>query len=464
MHVILDSSELGELDAVETAKRIDTGELKASEAVAAAIERARALNAALNAIPTETYRAALARAEQPEPGPFSGVPTFVKGLDDVRGEVNDLGSRALVDHVARRTEPYVAHMLGTGLVSLGRSAAPEIGLSATTEPLAHGPTRNPWNVGHSTGGSSGGAAALVASRVVPLAHASDAGGSIRIPASSCGLVGLKPSRARGFSSVLADLLPVRVFTYGAVTRTVRDTAHFVAAMETRIGPRKLPPIGLIEGPSPQRLRIGLYTDSPLGGEVHPEVRATTLAAGRSCAALGHEVEEIACPFDGRTLDDFWVYIGFLAFALIQQTRMTLRRRFEAERFEPWTRGLAAHFKANWRESAGTLRRLRSTRRVSADLFRDFDAVLCPTLSAPAPKIGDFAPDKPFDAVLPLQKRHMCFTPFQNASGDPAISLPLGVTRDGLPIGVQLAAGPGGDARLLSLAYELEGSGAFKTLG
>ena len=194
--IVADGSELGRLDAVETALRVRRGEIRVREVIAAAIERARALEPALNAIPTETFDSALVAADAPVAGPFSGVPTFVKALDDDAGVANDYGSRAYHGHVARRTEPFVRELRALGLISLGRSAAPETGLSAVTESLAHGPTCNPWNTGHSPGGSSGGAGALVASRVVPIAMGSDAGGSIRIPASCCGLVGLKPSRAR----------------------------------------------------------------------------------------------------------------------------------------------------------------------------------------------------------------------------------------------------------------------------
>jgi amidase len=455
---IIDRSELGSLDAVETAARIRAGDLDPKTVVAAAIERAQRFEGELNAIATETFDAALTRADAPLPGPFSGVPTFIKGLDDEQGVLNEHGSRAFSGNIARRTEPFVRRFLETGLVSLGHSTAPEIGLNVTTESLAHGPTRNPWNLEHSTGGSSGGAAALVAARVVPLAHASDAGGSIRIPASSCGLVGLKPSRARGLTSALANLLPIRVFNYGAVTRSVRDSAHFSAVMEAHVlaprASRKLPAIGLVEGPASERLRIGVYTDSPLGNEVDAEVREATLAAGRACSALGHHVEEIACPYEGRVIDDVWTYFGFIAFAVGLQTRALQRSRYEASNFEPWTRGLASLYQRNWLDSIGLIRRLRAVQSVSARLFSQYDILLCPTLSRLPPRIGELRPDRSFEELLPLEKQLCCFTPIQNVTGEPAISLPLAVSRSGLPIGVQAAAEPGGEARLLALAYEL----------
>lgn len=457
-----DKSELGRLDAVETATRIRAGELKAEEVVVAAIERARVLEPALNAIPTPTFEAARERARRPGEGPFAGVPTFVKGLDDQAGLVNDRGSRAHRDAVSKRTEPWIARMLETGLISLGRSATPEFGLTGTTEPLAHGPTHNPWNLAHSPGGSSGGAAALVASRVAPLAHGSDGGGSIRIPANYCGLVGLKPSRERRFEPALAEhFLPVRALTYGTLTRSVRDTAHFVSALEQRHPSRKLPPIGRIEGPQSERLRIAVFTESPLRNPVHPEIRAAVLAAARRCGALGHRVEEIPCPFSSQVLQDFWIFWSFLAWGAIAATRLSKRRAYDPSELEPWTHGLSRHFKANLAQVLPAIRRLRGLHRSSKPLFANHDVLICPVTSAPAPEIGALSPELPFETAIERIRDLFCFTPIQNATGTPAISLPLGLTTAGLPIGVQLGAAAGQEARLLALAYELEADDAFR---
>jgi amidase len=461
---VLDTSELGRLDAVETAARIRNGELSPEEVVAAAIERARALAPALNAVPTQTYAAALERAQQPLGGPFAGVPTFVKGIDDLAGVVNDHGSRAYAGHVSDRTEAFVAALLATGLVSLGKSASPECGLTGTTEPLAHGPTRNPWRLTHTPGGSSGGAGALVSARVVPLAHGSDGGGSIRIPAAFCGLVGLKPSRERRFAPTVGERLPVRLLTYGALTRSVRDTAHFVCALEQRIPSRRLPPIGLVEGPASERLRIGLFTDPPLGAAIDPEVREAAVAAGRICAGLGHAVEEIPCPYDADLLQNFWIFWAFLAWGFVVQTRWIKRRTYDPVQLEPWTHGLADRFRANLGKALPAVLRLRSANRISDRIFSRFDLLLSPTTSTPPPVLGHLAPDVPFDTALLRVRNTFCFTPIQNATGDPAISLPLGLSRTGLPIGVQLAARHGGEAKLLAVAYELEAAGAFRTLG
>ncbi len=461
MTMILDRSELGSLDAVATAEQIRAGKLSVREVVTAAIDRARALEPILNAISTETFEAALSKSEAPSRGPFSGVPTFIKGLEDEKGVVNDHGSRAYHGHIAGDTEPFVREFQATGLVSLGRSATPEFGLNATTESLANGPTRNPWNPAHSTGGSSGGAAALVAARVVAIAHGSDAAGSIRIPASHCGLVGLKPTRGRGFEPVVNSKLPVPTLTFGVLTRSVRDTAHFLAAIEERMPSQKLPPISLVEDPTAERLRIALFTDSPLGDEVDGEVLETTLEAARRCEALGHSVKTIPCPYGAQLIHDTWNHISFLAWVLRLQAR--LLPGVDAGKLEPWTHALADQWKSHWWGFVGVARRMRAARHISARLFERHDLLLCPTNTGPPPAIGEFAPDQPFDVTFPGEKRHMPFAPIQNATGDPAISLPLGVSAAGLPIGVQFASAPGREATLLSIALELEGDGAFRML-
>jgi amidase len=452
--------ELARLDAVETAARIRSGELSAAEVISAAIERAEALGPVLNAIPARDYERALARAGTPGSGPLAGVPTFIKDLDDVAGIVNSYGSRAHADNVSKQTDRVIARILDTGLVCLGKSMTPEFGLTGTTESAAFGPTRNPWKVTHSPGGSSGGAAALVAAGVVPIAHGSDGGGSIRIPASFCGLVGLKVSRERRFVTAGLDRLPLRVVTYGVVTRTVRDTAHFVTALDQRIASRRLARLPLVEGPGEKRLRVGVFLGAPSGGAVDAEVAATTLAAGRHCAQLGHKVDEILPPFDEQMVEDFLHYWSLLAWGSILQTRLQRRSRFDIEMMEGWTRSLASRFRDDWRGVVPVLRRLRAARGASERLFESYDVLLSPTTTAPAPVIGHLGADVPFETAFQRVRDYFCFTPPQNIIGNTAISLPMGMSSDGLPIGVQFSADQGCESTLLELAYELEADGAF----
>jgi amidase len=297
--------------------------------------------------------------------------------------------------------------------------------------------------------------------VVAIAHGSDAAGSIRIPASHCGIIGLKPTRGRGFEPIVNSKLPVPTLTSGVLTRSVRDTAHFLAVIEERMPSRKLPPIGLVEGPTAERLRIAVFTDSPLGDEVDGEVRETALESARRCEALGHSVEEISCPYAAQLLHDTWNHISFLAWVLRLQARM--RQGVDAAKLEPWTQGLAEQWKSQWWGFIGLVRRMRAARYVSARLFERYDMLLSPVLAGLPPAIGEFAPDLPFDVTFLGEKQHMPFAPIQNATGDPAISLPMGVSAAGLPIGVQFATAPGREAMLLSIALELEGDGAFHML-
>ncbi|HPF13948.1 MAG TPA: amidase family protein, partial [Planctomycetota bacterium] len=330
------------------------------------------------------------------------------------------------------------------------------------ETLAHGPTGNPWNTAHSPGGSSGGAGALVAARVVPIAMGSDAGGSIRIPASACGLVGLKPSRARGFNPSENRMLPAPILTNGVLTRTVRDTAHFLHALDARMPGRRLAPLALVEGPSTQRLRIACFTDSPAGSPVDDEVVEATRQTMRTLEELGHSVESIPCPYPAEMIADTWLHIGFIAWGFSLQARFQMGRA-RAAQLEPWTKELAAHFRSHFTALPGAARRLRASRRISSEVYGRYDALLSPTLGALPPATGELSPDAPFAPSFERQQALIPFTPIQNASGDPAISLPLGTSASGLPIGVQLAAGEGDEAKLLALAYELEAEGHFRQL-
>jgi amidase len=450
--------EIDTWDAVETAARIGSGEVSAREVVASAIARAESWEPHLRAIVTPTFEAALRDVDTAAVGPFRGVPSFIKDLDNLAGVPTGMGSRAFRGFVPKTTSPAVTQFLNAGFVSLGKSSTPEFGLTATTEP-EHGPaTRNPRNLQYSSGGSSGGAASLVAAGVVPLAYASDGGGSIRIPAACCGLVGLKPSRGRLVDLERAAKMPIKIATYGVVTRSVRDTAAFYAAMDATAPPSGLAPIGHVEGPGSARLRIGLYTDSPIGTPIHPAARAAVERTGRLLEAQGHHVD-LVTPFSEKLVRDmardFFNYWALLGAGAHRQTRLTMGPSFNASQFEPWTRGLLTHFKKNALATPLGLWRLRRFERHYAALFSRVDVLVCPTLAGPASKIGHLSPALPFETKYERIHAHAPFTPVQNISGAPAISLPMGATDDGLPIGVQLATAVGGERTLLELAYALE---------
>ena len=450
---------LSMIDAVETALRISRGDLTATEATAAAIERAERIDPLLNAIVTETFDAARVRAEALDAdksgGPWRGVPSFVKDLNNVVGVRTGFGSRAFAEYVADHQFPFVDKFFANGLVSLGKSSTPEFGLTATTEPLAEGPTRNPWNLDHSTGGSSGGAAALVAAGIVPIAHASDGGGSIRIPASCCGLVGLKPSRGRIPSASDQSAVPLVISVHGVVSRSVRDTAAFMAMTETSTEESGLPEVGLVTGPSDKRLKIGFYTDAPAGTPVAPDVVAAIEGAAQQCAALGHEVIEISAPFNAALNEDFLLYWASGAQNAVARWEEMAGRRAGYDDFEPLTMGLIAHYERGKGQMEQAVNRLLSFEGVYARAFGDFDVLLSPVLAAAPPEIGYLATDHLYDLVLERVVAYAGFTGLHNVAGAPAISLPLGQSEKGLPVGAMFAAKKGEERTLLNLAFELE---------
>ena len=444
--------DLAEMDAVATAIAIKNGDVSAREVVNAAIDRAEAANENINAIVSPYFDTARSQADNSGDAAWFGVPTFVKDLDNVIGQRTTFGSRAFQNNVATTQSPFIDAYFATGLISLGKSATPEFGLTATTEPLLGGPTRNPWNLDHSAGGSSGGAAALVAARVVPVAHASDGGGSIRLPASCCGVVGLKPTRGRTPRTTGPENRPVDISQHGIEARTVRDVAAFFAMMEVD---SDLPQIGLVEGPANQRRNIAFFTQSPVGGNVDPEVVAATEEAARKLEDNGHVVTEIDAPFDAGVLQDFTVYWGAGAAKAVSDWEEVAGRIASYDDFEPWTYGVIDYYEARRHTLDDVIGRLSTFESIYARALRDYDMLLSPTLAAPPPAIGYLAPSHGFPLLLERLSELICYTQFMNISGAPAMSLPTAMSASGLPIGVQVAAKSGDERIILEAAYELE---------
>ena len=455
---------LGTLDGVGIAERISSGEISAAEAVDAAIARAKSVNPALNAIVTETFEMAREQVKNPVPGPFAGVPSFIKDNEDVKGVPTLWGSRAVPNKPAGKSSGFVKQFFSLGLVCLGKSALPEFGLTATTESLAFGVTRNPWHTDYATGGSSGGSAAMVASGVVPLAHGNDGGGSIRIPASCCGLVGLKPSRGRLAPIEGSQLMPVDIVYEGVLSRTVRDTATFYHGAEKYRRAPKMPEIGLVRHPGKKRLRIALFTDLPYGTPAHSESADLVYRTGSLCEELGHTVREIHCPCDGQMADDFIIYWGMLAFSFRFYGKFIINRGFDRSRLEDWTINLSRLFLKKSFKGPAVIKRLRRFAGIYRDIFSTCDVLLNPTLAHPVPKLGYLGPEVPFDEAFERIRNYVTFTPLQNVSGAPAISLPLGFCSNGLPLGVQFGAAFGRERELLELAFELEEARPWPMIG
>ncbi|HJP06939.1 MAG: amidase [Acidiferrobacteraceae bacterium] len=458
--------ELAFLDATAQADLVRRKKISADELVEYAITRIEQLNPALNAVVTRLYeqaRAAVGRVNAH--APLAGVPLILKDLlAECAGTPLSEGSRFLGDYVSTHDSELVRRFHQAGLIVIAKSNTPEFALMPTTEPSRFGATRNPWDTRLSTGGSSGGSAAAVASGMVAIGHANDGGGSIRVPASCCGVVGLKPTRGRNslapdYGDVASGLLCEHVHT-----RSVRDTA---AVLDATAGPTlgdpywPAPPERLYTDEverEPGRLRIALSTRPLTGVSAHDHCIAAGESVARLCESLGHEVFEAAPEVDSeRLFKAFGIrWIGFLTWAVKDWARR-LGREPSEDLLEP----------ATWRMYANGLRQtsadyllaVQDLQRISRDVagfFEHIDVWLTPTLAQPPVPLGyfDYAPDRRATHLERLGE-YTGFTLIANTTGQPAISLPLHWTDSGLPIGVQFTGRYGDEATLLRLAGQLE---------
>lgn len=449
------SDALGDLDATGVAARVRSGEITASEALEAAIARANRVQPQLNFMAAEAYEYGRALAATPRTGPFAGVPTLIKDLMALRGVPLRYGSRAFANNVAAENPPYVEALQAAGLVPFGKSTTPEFGFTATTEPIQGGITRNPWDTNRSSGGSSGGAGVAVAARVVPIAHASDGGGSIRIPASCNGLVGLKNSRNRDIV-VSRPEDTVSLSVNGCVSHSVRDTAAWLAVTERQGENRAYPPVGMVTGPNTRRLRIALQVADARGRDPSGEVRTATESVAELCRSLGHEVREGHPNINGADFADAFTLLWAAGAAeVVQEVRQAAPDAPLDQLLEPLTLELAQHF-ATQPEGAlrGALEKLRAAAAAYAAFFADTDVLLTPVLGSVPPVIGEISPTLGMAGFARVEA-YVGYTPLQNVAGAPALSLPLSWSPGGLPIGAHFSAAPGAERTLLELAYELE---------
>lgn len=458
------------LDATAQAELVRAGDASASELVDDAIARVEKLNPELNAVIHTRFDRAREEARGPLPdGPFRGVPLLFKDLmAEVEGDPIHEGMKFLRDANFRadHTSALARKYLDAGFVCIGRTNAPELGIVPTTEPEAYGPSRNPWDTTRTTGGSSGGSAAAVASGMVAVAHANDGGGSIRIPASCCGLVGLKPSRGRTSLmpdfSVIDDLL----ITELCVTRSVRDTAgvldavHGAATGDTVRAPAPLRPYRDEVGAAPGKLRIGLLTHNPLDtGQIHPDCAAAATETARLLETLGHSVEET---FPKALVDPALVghFTTLWAGTLVYNLRYWERkvgREITADDVEPLTWALAEMGRAisapDFIDAQHAA--LELGRAVEEWHESGYDLLITPTLGEPPVEIGTFTtPEEPFLGFV-RAATFVPYTPLGNITGAPAISLPMHWNAENLPIGVQLMGAYGREDLLLRVASQLE---------
>ena len=457
------------LDATAQAELVASGKVTPLEMVNAAIERVERYDGALNALTYRWFDAArqLASSSELPEGPFRGVPYLLKDLYAAEaGKPLSNGSKAYkaADYVSTEDTTLVARYKASGLISIGRSNSPEFGSVPVTEPEAWGPTRNPWDLTRTSGGSSGGSAAAVATGIVPIAHASDGGGSIRIPASCCGLVGLKVSQGRISMGPLRDESNLGV--EHCVSRSVRDSARLLDAThgpgigDVIIAPTPRRPFVEEVGADPGRLRIGLLDFNPRGGEVHADCIDGVHKTAKLLESFGHHVE----PGFPEILSDN--EIG-RAFSMLWSTNMgTAIRRFnEALGREMTTDDIEA---MNWAQaqfaigvnavdySLAQASSVKFRRAIQSWWSQGWDLLLTPTLSAPPLLIGSL-PNNPEHPMTPLMTggAWVSFTSQFNISGQPAISLPLHRDANGLPIGMQLVAAYGREDVLIRVASQLE---------
>jgi amidase len=452
-------------DATALGRLIAKGEVSAEEVLEAAIARAEAVNPAINAIVHKQYaQARRAAARGPADGRLKGVPFLIKDLGFFEtGEPATFGSRLFADFVADHDSAYVRRCKAAGLLFMGRSSTPEFGLNPNTEPRLYGSCRNPWNLEHSAGGSSGGAAAAVAAGILPMAHATDGGGSIRIPAAQCGLFGLKPTRGR------ISMAPDAGEGWGGLSaghvlsRSVRDSALM---LDVTAGPEPGDPYA---APTPERpfveaiarppaqLRIALLRGDHRGGRLHPECRAAVDSAARLCQGLGHVVEEVDPGLDLVQLRPMNAIITAANTARAVASRWKALGRepnaadVETATWAVYNRGLKVTGVAYVEAIAAA----HAMGRRLARFLGSYDVILSATVPAPPPKLGYFDMSGDVETFTARVTEYLSITPLHNATGTPAMSVPLHWTADGLPVGVHFAGRYGEEATLLRLAAQLE---------
>ena len=446
-------------DATETAAMIRSGRLSALEAARISVDRAAKLQPKLNFLVTSDFDRALERGQiAGMTGPFAGVPFLIKDLDDYKGLPTRSGSRSMLRMPpATRQPPLIDAYDKAGVNVIGKSATPEFGFLPTTEPTGFGPTRNPWDPSRSSGGSSGGAAAAVAAGVVPFAHASDGGGSIRIPASCCGLFGLKPSRGR-MAGTRQETQVTDIGVQHVLTRSIRDSAAMFALTEDAGPGSRLPPVGLITTQLKRRLRVGLLINGGTGKSPSPEVRTATESAIKLMESLGHRVVPAIWAINQTFIDDFLLLWASGAASYADTLAKVMGHPPGADMLEAFSLGMAEKsMKAPKDALPKAIQNLQAAADAYDPWFADnrFDVIMSPVLSAPPPLLGCVGPDVAFDTLIARLTEYVGYTTYHNVAGAPAMSVPLHWTPSGLPVGTQFAAKVGNEALLFQLAYQLE---------
>ena len=465
-----DFVELARLDAIAQADLVRSGALSAEEVLEACEQRVRLLEPLIHAFSSVSFERARARlsADSVRNGPFAGVPIAVKDVAPYPGFPWALGSRLLAKNLVSAPSPLAQRLEDAGFLVFAKSTTSEFGLLGSTETLLGGVTHNPWNLSRSALGSSGGAAAAVAAGLIPLAHASDGGGSIRIPASACGVFGFKPSNGRNVSPSISgagggsDFL--KLTPDHCISRSVRDSARLLSVLERADLDPLLPRTGEVTTPIERRLKLGFYSATLFQTEPSEPVKKALDRALALCAELGHEVSEIKAPaIDAPAVSNaFFTVAGAAIAELFDMMGALLQRPVSAREVEPFTFELVESVRA---AGKGELERARETFRSAAESYlaatRDVEVVVTPTLPVPPWELGVLSPVLDRETLIARTEERVSYTPIHNIAGCPAMSVPLAWTEDDLPLGIHFSAAPGQDALLLALALELEAAAPWR---
>lgn len=447
------ATELARFDATAQAELVTSGEISAAELLDATVARFDRLEPLLHT--TATLDFDRARSARPAKGPFHGVPFLLKDTTPYPGLPWALGTRLMRNNRAAPPTPFGARVDAAGLVVIGKSAMSELGLLGSTETLAFGITHNPWVLSRSATGSSGGSAAAVAAGLVPIAHANDGGGSIRIPASANGVFGFKPSRGRTVSAIVGQSDFAEITSDGCVSRSVRDTARFLSLVEDEVAAYRL---GFVAGPDKKRLRIGAWAETFDGRSPDPEVQRAHDATVALLRELGHEVIEAKRPaIDTKPLGDaFFLVAGAAVAQLVEMVGGMRRAPVREDELEPFSWALARRAIDGGPAGLAAARDAFATAaRAHLEATAAYDAIVTPVVATLTWHIGHLSPLVPADELLARTAEAVGYTPIQNICGAPGMSVPLHTSSGGLPIGAHISAKPGNDATLLALAYELE---------
>lgn len=447
------------MDATAIAENIKKGEFSALEVLEEAINKAEAVNPSLNFLSEKMYERARNKAQQAATdAPFFGVPYLIKDMFDIQGTVTSFGSRVgLIAPPAPKTFTSVVALEKAGLNLFGKTTLGEFGFLPTTESIRYGITRNPWNPDYTAGGSSGGTSAAVAAGVVPMSDAADGGGSIRIPSSICGLVGLKPSRDRIIGDY-PNTTGINLIAQHCLSRTVRDSANLLAAVERTGDDKVYDPVGKVTTPLNQKLKVGFHLNG-LHHQASDNVQKVVVNALKTLEDLGHSIEETDWTFNTsefiQAFGAIWAQGAMNAVDAITQVTTTLNKPID-DFLEPYTIAMAdlarevppEHF----------LKALETLKKVSFDYYKwfdNYDVIVSPVLLTKPVEVGKIDGTISIQTLTERVQKFADFTMVENATGVPSISLPLGWSDDGLPIGVQISAPLANEQVLLELAFLFE---------